>query len=48
MHGSQPVRVLSGEAYNTVRQRILQGDLRLGQVISRRTLAGELESAGAR
>ncbi len=33
---------LAGEAYDIVRQRILRGDLKLGQVISRRTLASEL------
>jgi DNA-binding GntR family transcriptional regulator len=33
---------LSGEAYTVVRHRILRGELKLGQVISRRTLAGEL------
>ena len=33
---------LSREAYSFVRQRILRGDLKLGQVISRRKLADEL------
>jgi len=33
---------LAAEAYNTVRQRILRGELTMGQVISRRKLAGEL------
>jgi DNA-binding GntR family transcriptional regulator len=33
---------LAAEAYNVVRQRILRGDLVLGQVISRRKLAAEL------
>jgi DNA-binding GntR family transcriptional regulator len=33
---------LSGEAYTIVRHRILRGDLKLGQVISRRTLADQL------
>ena len=33
---------LAAEAYNTVRQRILRGDLTMGQVISRRKLANEL------
>jgi DNA-binding GntR family transcriptional regulator len=42
MQGSTSSTSLSGEAYNIVRQRILRGDLKLGQVISRRTLAGEL------
>src|SRR5206468_9280459 len=33
---------LAAEAYNIVRQRILRGELVLGQVISRRKLAAEL------
>lgn len=33
---------LSAEAYNSVRRRILSGRLKLGQVISRRTLASEM------
>src|SRR6266571_5334566 len=33
---------LAAEAYNVVRQRILRGELTLGQVISRRKLAAEL------
>src|SRR5712691_7522268 len=33
---------LAAEAYATVRQRILRGELALGQVISRRKLAAEL------
>src|ERR1700752_3265822 len=33
---------LSGEAYTIVRERILRGELILGQVISRRKLAAEL------
>jgi DNA-binding GntR family transcriptional regulator len=33
---------LAGEAYSIVRQRILRGEIRLGQVISRRKLAAEL------
>jgi len=33
---------LAGEAYSVVRQRILSGDITLGQVISRRKLAAEL------
>ena len=33
---------LAAEAYNTVRQRILRGELAMGQVISRRRLASEL------
>ena len=33
---------LAGEAYSVVRQRILRGELVLGQVISRRKLAAEL------
>ncbi|MBI4472456.1 MAG: GntR family transcriptional regulator [Acidobacteria bacterium] len=33
---------LAGEAYSIVRQRILRGELAMGQVISRRKLAAEL------
>src|ERR1700683_4969517 len=33
---------LAGEAYVTVRERILRGDLAIGQVISRRKVAAEL------
>jgi len=33
---------LASEAYNVVRQRILRGEIMLGQVISRRKLAAEL------
>src|SRR5207249_11491172 len=33
---------LAAEAYNIVRQRILRGELAMGQVISRRKLAAEL------
>src|SRR6185369_8222133 len=33
---------LASEAYSVVRQRILRGDITLGQVISRRKLAAEL------
>src|SRR5678816_274567 len=33
---------LASEAYSVVRQRILRGDISLGQVISRRKLAAEL------
>src|ERR1700685_2352579 len=33
---------LAGEAYVTVRERILRGELALGQVISRRKVAAEL------
>jgi len=33
---------LAAEAYNVVRQRILRGELVLGQAISRRKLAAEL------
>lgn len=33
---------LAGEAYVVVRERILRGELRIGQVISRRKLAAEL------
>src|SRR5665213_991976 len=42
MRGSAPSKSLSGEAYSNVRQRILRGELKLGQVISRRTLASEM------
>jgi DNA-binding GntR family transcriptional regulator len=42
MHGASINQSLSGEAYSVVRQRILRGDLKLGQVISRRKLAEEL------
>ena len=33
---------LAGEAYMTVRERILRGELAIGQVISRRKVAAEL------
>src|SRR3954447_21217277 len=33
---------LAGEAYVTVRERILKGELAMGQVISRRKIAAEL------
>src|ERR1041385_1108420 len=33
---------LAGEAYVTVRERILRGELAIGQVISRRKVAAEL------
>src|SRR5437588_11131844 len=33
---------LAGEAYVTVRERILRGELAIGQVISRRRIAAEL------
>src|ERR1035441_7665232 len=42
MSGAAPSKSLSRKAYNAVRHRILRGDLKLGQAISRRTLAGEL------
>lgn len=42
MSSIAPSNSLSSKAYNSVRQRILRGDLKLGQVISRRTLASEL------
>ena len=42
MRGRSASASLSGEAYAVVRHRILRGDLKLGQVISRRTLANEL------
>src|ERR1700712_5638539 len=48
--GSKPERIrktfdddgLAGEAYVTVRERILKGELAIGQVISRRKVAAEL------
>src|SRR4029078_9983125 len=41
--GDAPVRPsLSSEAYEIVRNRILRGELKLGQVISRRKLANEV------
>ena len=42
MRDSVETSSLAGEAYNIVRQRILRGELILGQVISRRKLAAEL------
>jgi DNA-binding GntR family transcriptional regulator len=42
MRGRSASASLSGEAYTIVRHRILRGDLKLGEVISRRTLANEL------
>jgi DNA-binding GntR family transcriptional regulator len=42
MNGSEESRGLAGEAYLLVRERILRGELALGQVISRRKLAAEL------
>ena len=42
MRGTAPSKSLSSEAYSNVRQRILRGELKLGQVISRRTLASEM------
>jgi DNA-binding GntR family transcriptional regulator len=42
MRGHAASSSLSGEAYTVVRHRMLRGDLKLGQVISRRTLANEL------
>ena len=42
MRGRTVNSSLSGEAYANVRHRILRGELKLGQVISRRTLASEL------
>jgi len=42
MRNSADALSLATEAYNIVRQRILRGELVLGQVISRRKLAGEL------
>src|SRR5438067_13052620 len=42
MRASADSSSLASEAYNIVRQRILRGELALGQVISRRKLAAEL------
>lgn len=42
MSYSQESQGLAGEAYLLVRERILRGELALGQVISRRKLAAEL------
>jgi len=42
MSGSSVSPSLSSEAYEIVRNRILRGELKLGQVISRRKLASEL------
>lgn len=42
MNGSAETSSLAGEAYSIVRQRILHGDLAIGEVISRRKLAAEL------
>src|ERR1051326_6022803 len=42
MKDSAECSSLAAEAYNVVRQRIVHGDLALGQVISRRKLAAEL------
>jgi DNA-binding GntR family transcriptional regulator len=41
--GSRPPSSLAAEAYSVVRQRILRGDIGLGQVVSRRKLAAELK-----
>src|ERR1700722_20070915 len=42
MSYSQESQGLAGEAYLLVRERILRGELAIGQVISRRKLAAEL------
>jgi DNA-binding GntR family transcriptional regulator len=42
MNTSSETPTLAAEAYNVVRQRILHGELTLGQSISRRKLAAEL------
>jgi len=42
MRGSAETASLAAEAYNVVRQRIAQGELVLGQPVSRRRLAAEL------
>src|SRR5580692_4103785 len=41
-HKSSVSDGLAGEAYVTVRERILRGELAIGQVISRRKIAAEL------
>jgi DNA-binding GntR family transcriptional regulator len=42
MSGTEAPASLAGEAYEFVRQRILRGELPMGQVISRRKIAAEL------
>src|SRR5271155_1294222 len=42
MESSIEVVSLAHEAYGIVRQRIIRGELTIGQVISRRKIAGEL------
>src|ERR1700735_3861507 len=42
MSYSQESQGLAGEAYLLVRERILRGELAIGQVVSRRKLAAEL------
>src|SRR2546428_13454684 len=42
MRSSPDDSSLAGEAYAVVRQRILRGELAMGQIISRRKLAAEL------
>src|ERR1700733_7777252 len=42
MKGTRESRSLAGEAYVIVRERILRGELPIGQAISRRKLAVEL------
>src|ERR1051325_8430677 len=42
MKDSSEYSSLAAEAYGVVRQRIVRGDIALGQVISRRKLAAEL------
>lgn len=42
MNDSQEIVSLAGEAYVTLRERILRGELPIGQVISRRKIATEL------
>ena len=39
-------RSLAGKAYTIVRDRILRGDLPMGEIISRRKVAGELGRPG--
>src|SRR5216683_4813765 len=42
MKGHSRSSTLAGEAYGIIRQRILRGEVAIGQVISRRKVAAEL------
>jgi DNA-binding GntR family transcriptional regulator len=42
MKEHSPSSTLAGEAYGIIRQRILRGEVAIGQVISRRKVAVEL------